>query len=397
MPKVSVQQLLKAGVHFGHMTRRWNPKMRPFIFTEKNGVHIIDLKKTETMLEDAVNRIGKIVADGGDLLFVGTKDQAKDLIKEEAQRCNMHFVAERWLGGMLTNFRTIRNSIRTLEQHEAKATDGTYEKISKKEILEVERSRDKLEKVLGGIRNMKRLPGALFIVDTNREAIAIAEARKLNIPVFAICDTNSDPDRVDYVIPANDDAYKSIAVITKSLTDAANDAVILRKEKGFGAEGEQAAPKKDKAAPARRRKRDVPTKADDAAPVKAAPKKDEAEKAAPKKAAPKKDEAEKAAPKKAAPKKDEAEKAAPKKAAPKKAAAKTDDAEKAAPKKAAPKKAAPKKAAAKTDDTEKAAPKKAAPKKAAAKTDDAEKAAPKKAAPKKAAAKSDDAADTTEA
>jgi small subunit ribosomal protein S2 len=256
MSRVSVQQLLLAGSHFGHLTRRWNPKMRPFIFMEKNGIHILDLKKTAVLLEEAANRIGKIVADGGDVLFVGTKDQAQDVMKDEATRCGMHYVSERWLGGMLTNFRTIRNSIRTLEGMEEKQTDGTYERISKKEILQIERQKEKLEKTLGGIRNMKRLPGAIFVVDTVREAIAVSEARKLHIPVFAICDSNSDPDPIDYVIPANDDAFKSIAVITKCLADAMDEARSLRKE-GFGQEGEQAAPDRgdSKTAPRRRKKR----------------------------------------------------------------------------------------------------------------------------------------------
>ena len=279
MALVTVQQLLLSGAHFGHLTRRWNPKMRPFIFMEKNGVHIFDLKKTASLLEDAVNRIGKIVADGGDVLFVGTKEQARDVMKEEAERCGMHYVSERWLGGMLTNFRTIRNSVRTLETAEAKATDGTYERISKKEKLSIERQKEKLEKVLGGIRNMKRLPGALFVVDTVREAIAVHEARKLGIPVFAICDSNSDPDVIDYVVPANDDSFKSIAVITKSLCDAIDEARLLRKEKDLGREGEQSPPDRDdKGAPRRRRRQAAPpTKSEGAArPRKVVPRADAA-------------------------------------------------------------------------------------------------------------------------
>ncbi len=274
MSHVTVQQLVLAGSHFGHLTRRWNPKMRPYIFMEKNGIHILDLKKTATLLEEAANRLGKIVADGQDVLFVGTKDQARDVMKDEATRCGMHYVSERWLGGMLTNFRTIRNSIRTLESMEEKQTDGTYERINKKEILQIERQKEKLERVLGGIRTMKRLPGAIFVVDTVREAIAVSEARKLNIPVFAICDTNSDPDVIDYVIPANDDAFKSIAIITKSLADAVDEAKSLRKE-GFGQEGEQQAPERADArnlAPRRRKKRpDAPAHTEAAAPAEAAP------------------------------------------------------------------------------------------------------------------------------
>jgi small subunit ribosomal protein S2 len=323
MAHVTVQQLLLAGSHFGHLTRRWNPKMRKYIFMEKNGVHILDLKKTEFMLEEAVNAIGKIVAAGGDILFVGTKEQARDIMKEEASKCTMHYVSERWLGGMLTNFRTIRNSVKTLEMLETKATDGTYEKISKKEILFIERDKEKLLKVLGGIRAMNKLPGAVFVVDTIRESIAINEARKLKIPVFGICDTNSDPDRVDYAIPANDDSYKSIAIITKSLADAAEEARMLRKG-GFGAEGELSAPKKDNAeAPRkRRRKSETPVKAKPAAAASAAPVapadvKPKAE--AKPKAAPKAEAKPKAAPKakaaakpKAAPKAEAKPKAAPK-------------------------------------------------------------------------------------
>ncbi len=255
MPHVTIQQLLLAGAHFGHLTRRWNPKMKPYIFMEKNGVHVFDLKKTTVLIEEATNRIGKIVADGGDVLFVGTKEQARSVMVEEAERCSMHYVNNRWLGGMLTNFRTIRNSVRTLEQLEAKATDGTYERISKKEILSISRAKEKLVKTLGGVRNMKRLPAAVYVVDTIREDIAVNEARKLGIPVFAICDTNSDPDLVDFVIPANDDAFKSIAVITKSIADAVDEARMLRKD-GFGVEGEQAAPEaEEKPAPRRRRRR----------------------------------------------------------------------------------------------------------------------------------------------
>ena len=235
MPRVTIQQLLLAGAHFGHLTRRWNPKMRPFIFMEKNGVHILDLKKTESLLEDAGNRMGKIVAEGGDILFVGTKDQARDIMREEAERCSMHYVSERWLGGMLTNFRTIRNSVRTLEQLEAKASDGTYERITKKEQLQIERQKDKLEKVLGGIRRMKRLPAAVFVVDTLRESIAVREARKLGLPVFAICDSNSDPDVVDYVIPAMTTASSPLLLspsswpsLSKRLVCCARTAMVPR-------------------------------------------------------------------------------------------------------------------------------------------------------------------------
>ncbi len=257
MSRITIKQLLLAGAHFGHLTRRWNPKMRPYIFMQKNGVHIMDLKKSQILLDEAANKLGAIVQKGGDVLFVGTKDQARDVIKEEAERCSMFFVNNRWLGGMLTNFRTIRNSIRTLEVLESKEKDGTYERLRKKEILSIERQKEKLTAVLGGIRNMKRLPQAVFVVDTIKEDIAIKEARKLGITVFGICDTNSDPGVVDYVIPANDDAYKSIAIITKVLADAVEEARMLRKD-GFGAEGEQEAPGGEdrKPAPRRRRKRE---------------------------------------------------------------------------------------------------------------------------------------------
>jgi small subunit ribosomal protein S2 len=255
MSRITIKQLLLAGSHFGHLTRRWNPRMRPYIFMQKNGVHILDLKKTHVLLEEACNRMGSIVAKGGDVLFVGTKDQARDVIKEEAERCGMYYVNERWLGGMLTNFRTIRNSIRTLETLEAKAKDGTYDRIRKKEILSIERQKEKLLDVLGGIRNMKRLPQAMFVVDTVKEDIAIKEARKLGIPVFAICDSNSDPSVVDYVIPANDDAYKSIAVITNALAESIEEGRVLRKESSFGQEGEQDGPEGDAHKPAARRRR----------------------------------------------------------------------------------------------------------------------------------------------
>jgi len=218
--RVSIQQLLMAGTHFGHLTRRWNPKMRPYIFMAKKGIHIIDLKLTKECIEKACEAVSQITAKGEDVLFVGTKKQAKDIIRTEAQRCNSPFVNDRWLGGMLTNFSTIRKSIKTLVEYEKKATDGTYELISKKERLKIEKERAKLEKVLGGIRDMNKLPGAIFIVDVKKESIAVAEARKLDIPIFAIIDTNSDPDLINYPIPANDDSFKSIGLITRMFTDA---------------------------------------------------------------------------------------------------------------------------------------------------------------------------------
>jgi len=224
MSRVTAQQLLLAGSHFGHLSKRWNPKMKQYIFTKKKGIHLIDLNKTVKKVEEACNAAMKIVSKRGKILFVGTKAQAKDLLKEEAQRCGMNWVTERWLGGFLTNFQTIRNSIRTLEEYEKKAVDGTYEKISKKEIIMIEKAKTKLHKVLEGVRTMKVIPNAIFVVDTQKESIAIKEAKKLKIPIFAIVDTNSDIDGLDYIIPANDDAFKSIGLITKVFSDSILEA-----------------------------------------------------------------------------------------------------------------------------------------------------------------------------
>ena len=220
MVNVALQDLLVAGTHFGHLTRRWNPKMKKYIFMERNGIYIIDLKKALDCLQKAAVALSGAVRNGDKILFVGTKKQAKDIIKSEAERCNMYYVNERWLGGMLTNFSTIKKSIKRLKNIEKMSTDGTYDKLTKKEIMGYERERDKLEKVLGGIREMTRLPGAMFVVDTKKEAIAVAEANKLDIPIFAIVDTNADPDEVTYPIPGNDDAFKSINVLTHALADA---------------------------------------------------------------------------------------------------------------------------------------------------------------------------------
>ncbi|HDP98618.1 MAG TPA: 30S ribosomal protein S2 [bacterium] len=222
--KVGLQDLLMAGTHFGHLTRRWNPKMKPYIFMEKNGIYIIDIKKTLAQLELACEEITKIVRSGESVLFVGTKKQAKEIIKIEAQRCNQFFVNERWLGGTLTNFITVKKSIKRLKNFEKMATDGTYDKLLKKEILQIEREKEKLEKVLGGIKEMSRLPGAVFVVDVKKESIAVAEAKRLNIPVIAIVDTNSDPDIIDIPIPGNDDAFKSINIITHAISDAIIEA-----------------------------------------------------------------------------------------------------------------------------------------------------------------------------
>ncbi len=243
MPAVSLEQLLSAGAHFGHLTRRWNPKMKEYIFMQKNGIHIIDLKKTQTALDKALNAIRQIVNEGYEVLFVGTKIQAKEIITSEAQRCGQFFVTHRWLGGMLTNFSTIRKSIKHYKNLVKMGTDGTYEKISKKERLMIEREKEKLFSVLGGIEEMKRLPGAVFVVDTKNEHIAVKEAKKMNIPVFAMIDTNSDPTIIDYPIPANDDAAKSISLIASKIADviieakqkvkeetALNEAIVEEKE-----------------------------------------------------------------------------------------------------------------------------------------------------------------------
>ncbi len=217
---ISMKQLLEAGVHFGHQTRRWNPKMAEYIFTERNGIYIIDLQKTVKKVEEAYNFIREIAANGGDILFVGTKKQAQDSIKEEAQRVGMYYVNARWLGGMMTNFKTIKKRIDRLEQLGKMEENGTFDLLPKKEVSKLMAERDKLEKYLGGIKDMKKLPGALFIVDPRKEKIAIAEAKKLGIPVVAIVDTNCDPDEVDYVIPGNDDAIRAVKLIASTMANA---------------------------------------------------------------------------------------------------------------------------------------------------------------------------------
>ena len=220
MSVVSMKQLLEAGVHFGHQTRRWNPKMAPYIFTERNGIYIIDLQKTVKKLEDAYMFVRELSANGGDILFVGTKKQAMDSIKEEAIRCEMPYVNARWLGGMLTNFNTIKKRIKRLEQLTAMETDGTFDLLPKKEVAKLKLEREKLEKFLGGITGMKRQPAAMFIVDPRKERIAVLEAKKLHIPIVAIVDTNCDPDEIDYVIPGNDDAIRAVKLIAGAVADA---------------------------------------------------------------------------------------------------------------------------------------------------------------------------------
>ena len=217
---ISMKQLLEAGVHFGHQTRRWNPKMAEYIFTERNGIYIIDLQKTVKKVEEAYYFIRDIVAAGESILFVGTKKQAQDSIKEEAERVGMYYVNARWLGGMMTNFKTIQKRIERLNQINKMEEEGTFDLLPKKEVLNLKAQRDKLEKYLGGIKDMKKLPGALFVVDPRKEKIAIAEAKKLGIPVVAIVDTNCDPEEVDYVIPGNDDAIRAVKLIASTISNA---------------------------------------------------------------------------------------------------------------------------------------------------------------------------------
>ena len=217
---ISMKQLLEAGVHFGHQTRRWNPKMAEYIFTERNGIYIIDLQKTVKKIEEAYYFIREIAASGEDILFVGTKKQAQDSIKEEAERVGMYYVNARWLGGMLTNFKTIQQRINRLAQINKREEDGTFDMLPKKEVIKLKLQRDKLEKYLGGIKDMKKLPGAMFVVDPRKEKIAISEAHKLGIPVVAIVDTNCDPDEVDYVIPGNDDAIRAVKLIASTMSNA---------------------------------------------------------------------------------------------------------------------------------------------------------------------------------
>ena len=220
MNAIAMKDLLEAGVHFGHQTKRWNPKMKPFIFGERNGIYIIDLGRTAKLYREAAEFVSNVASQGGTVLFVGTKRQAQDAIAEEAQRCQMYFVNQRWLGGLLTNFATIQRSLARLRELEAMTTDGRYETLSKKEIARLEKERRKLAKNLDGIRGMSRLPDAVFIVDTKHEQIAVDEARKLKVPVIGVVDTNCDPDEVDYVIPGNDDALRSIRLFAAGIADA---------------------------------------------------------------------------------------------------------------------------------------------------------------------------------
>ena len=224
MSVISMKQLLEAGVHFGHQTRRWNPKMAPYIFTERNGIHIIDLQKSVGKVDEAYRAVFEIAAQGGTILFVGTKKQAQDAVKTEAERCGMYYVNERWLGGMLTNFKTIQSRIERLRAIETMSEDGTFDVLPKKEVIALKKEWEKLEKNLGGIKNMKRIPDAIFIVDPKKEAICVQEAHILGIPLIGIVDTNCDPEEIDYVIPGNDDAIRAVKLIVSKMADAVIEA-----------------------------------------------------------------------------------------------------------------------------------------------------------------------------
>ena len=224
MGVISMKQLLEAGVHFGHQTRRWNPKMAPYIYTERNGIHIIDLQKTVGMVDDAYKAVFDIAAEGGTILFVGTKKQAQDTIKAEAERCGMYYVNERWLGGMMTNFKTIRSRIERLKKIEKMEADGTFDVLPKKEVIALRKELEKLQKNLGGIKEMKKLPDAIFIVDPKKERICVQEAHTLGIPLIGIADTNCDPEELDYIIPGNDDAIRAVKLITSTMADAVIEA-----------------------------------------------------------------------------------------------------------------------------------------------------------------------------
>ncbi|MBQ3781914.1 MAG: 30S ribosomal protein S2 [Lachnospiraceae bacterium] len=224
MSVISMKQLLEAGVHFGHQTRRWNPKMAPYIYTERNGIYIIDLQKSVGKVDEAYNAIKDVVAEGGTVLFVGTKKQAQDSVKSEAERCGMYYVNERWLGGMLTNFETIKGRIAKLKKIEEMSQDGTFDVLPKKEVIQLKKEWDKLEKNLGGIKDMKKIPDAIFVVDPKKEKICVQEAHTLGIPLIGIADTNCDPEELDYVIPGNDDAIRAVKLIVAKMADAVIEA-----------------------------------------------------------------------------------------------------------------------------------------------------------------------------
>ena len=241
MSGIAIKELLEAGVHFGHQTKRWNPKMKPYIFGQRNGIYIIDLGKTSRLFGDAEAFVNQLAADGGTVLFVGTKRQAQDAVAEEALRCGMHFVNQRWLGGLLTNFTTIQRSLTRLRELEAMQTDGRYETLSKKEVAGIEKEKRKISKNLDGIRQMAKLPDAVFVIDTRKEQIAVDEARKLKIPVIGVVDSNCDPEQVDYVIPGNDDALRSIRLFTSRIADAIVAGRSMRESARAEAADEQAA------------------------------------------------------------------------------------------------------------------------------------------------------------
>ena len=247
MGVISMKQLLEAGVHFGHQTRRWNPKMAPYIFTERNGIYIIDLQKSVGMVDSAYNAISDIAAQGGTVLFVGTKKQAQEAIKSEAERCGMYYVNERWLGGMLTNFKTIQSRIKRLKEIERMSQDGTFDVLPKKEVINLKKEWDRLDKNLGGIKEMQRIPDAIFVVDPKKEHICISEAQTLGITLFGICDTNCDPEELDYVIPGNDDAIRAVKLIVSKMADAiiegkqGEESISAEEAESAAAEEEQAA------------------------------------------------------------------------------------------------------------------------------------------------------------
>ena len=295
MKKLELSQLIEAGAHFGHLTRRWNPKMKPYIFMEKNGIHIIDLKKTQTHIISSAEELAGIVAEGKTILFVGTKKQAKNVIESEAKRCSMNWVSERWLGGMLTNYATIRKSIKRLHNIEKQESDGTFDKITKKERLFLSREKDKLKKVLEGVETLNKLPGALFVVDIKKESIAVKEAKKLNIPVFAIVDTNCDPDEIDSLIPANDDAVKTIELIVKYMADSVLEGQAKLKEikAEEAAERERVKKEREKEKESESDEKEKTVEASEKPEKKVTRKRKTTEKKSEKDAAPKKEDAEK--------------------------------------------------------------------------------------------------------
>ena len=242
MSVISMKQLLEAGVHFGHQTRRWNPKMKPYIYTERNGIYIIDLQKSVVMVDEAYKAVADIIADGGTILFVGTKKQAQDAVQAEAERCGMYYVNERWLGGMLTNFKTIQSRIRRLKEIEQMEADGTFDVLPKKEVIALRKEWEKLEKNLGGIKEMKKLPDVIFVVDPKKERICVQEAHTLGIPLVGIADTNCDPEELDYVIPGNDDAIRAVKLIVSKMADAVIEAKQGAEEAAGESEAEEEAP-----------------------------------------------------------------------------------------------------------------------------------------------------------